>query len=169
MKGTWVQTERQAHEKWATLIRNSPKAAQLLHLLVANMDKSGAVVISQSVLAEMMGAHRNTIGRAVKVLTKNNWIEVVRIGGKQGGVKVYMINRRVAWADKRDKQCRAVFDARVVVSASEQDVETLENVHQLEHLPFPTGLKSLRQVDSDGDAHHQKELFNKQPKAKKIA
>ena len=70
--GTWVQTERKAHESWAVLIRENPKAAELLHLLVANMDKRGAVIISQKVLAEMMDVHRNTVGRAVKALTADN-------------------------------------------------------------------------------------------------
>mgnify|MGYP005865368709 CR=1 FL=1 len=145
IKGTWVQTERKAHEAWAVLIGSKPKAAQLMHLLVANMDKSGAVVVSQKVLAEMMRVSVNTVKRSLKVLTEDNWVDVARVGSERGGVNVYLVNRRVAWADKRSKQSFAAFDARIIVSASEQDPETLEAREPLRQLPrlgetqLPTG------------------------------
>lgn len=145
VRGTWVQTERKAHEEWAALIGKKPKAAQLLHLLVANMDKRGAVIVSQKVLAEMMGVHRNTVTTAVQVLESGNWIDSVRIGSEKGGVKAYMINRRVAWADKRENQRYAAFDARVIASSTEQDFNVLEAREPLRQLPnfgeiqIPTG------------------------------
>lgn len=135
VRGTWVQTERKAHEEWAVLIGKHQKAAQLLHLLVANMDKSGAVVISQKVMAELMSVHYNTIKKAVKILKENNWIDVVRIGSERGGVNAYVVNRRVAWADKRENQRYAAFDARIVTSSGEQDTETIENKEPLKQLP----------------------------------
>jgi DNA-binding transcriptional regulator YhcF (GntR family) len=135
VRGTWVQTERKAHEEWAVLIGKHQKAAQLLHLLVANMDKSGAVVISQKVMAELMSVHYNTIKKAVKILKENNWIDVVRIGSERGGVNAYVVNRRVAWADKRENQRYAAFDARIVTSSDEQDRETIENKEPLKQLP----------------------------------
>jgi DNA-binding transcriptional regulator YhcF (GntR family) len=135
VRGTWVQTERKAHEAWALLIGTKPKAAQLMHLLVANMDKSGAVVVSQKVLAEMMGVTTMTIKRAVKVLKDENWLDVARIGSERGGVNAYLVNRRVAWADKRENQRFAAFDARIILSASEQDQDTLENCEPLRQLP----------------------------------
>ncbi len=144
-KGTWVQTERKAHEAWADLIQKHSVAASLMHRLVSQMDRRGAVIISQKTLAEMMGLHRNTIGRAIKVLERDNWIETVRLGAETGGVKAYLVNRRVAWADKRENQRFAAFDARVVVSAAEQPSETLRERPELRQLPrageyqLPTG------------------------------
>lgn len=135
VKGTWVQTERRAHEAWDLLIQRHPTAARLMHRLVANMDKQGAVIMSQRTLAEMIGVHRNTIGKAVKILEADNWIETVQLGGTAGGVKGYLINRRVAWADKRKNQQFAAFDARVVVSASEQTSKILEDRPPLRELP----------------------------------
>lgn len=145
VKGTWVQTERKAHEAWAILIGSKPKAAQLMHLLVANMDKKGAVVASQKTLSEMMGCSVATVKRSVTVLTSDNWLEVARIGSERGGVNAYLVNRRVAWADKRENQRYAAFDARIIVSASEQDSATLEASEPLRQLPrlgesqLPTG------------------------------
>ena len=145
VSGTWVQTERKAHGAWATLIGSKPKAAQLMYLLVANMDKKGAVIVSQKVLAEMMSVHYNTIKKSIKELKEGNWIDVVRVGSERGGVNAYLVNRRVAWADKRDNQRYAAFDARVIVSAEEQDINVLENKQPLRQLPqlgelqMPTG------------------------------
>ena len=135
VQGTWVQTERKAHEAWALLIGSKPKAAQLMHLLVANMDKKGAVVVSQHTLAELMKCSIPTVKRSVRVLREDNWLDVARIGSERGGVNAYVINRRVAWADKRDNQRFAAFDARIILSASEQDQATLEAKGPLRQLP----------------------------------
>ncbi|WP_219818022.1 helix-turn-helix domain-containing protein, partial [Pseudomonas aeruginosa] len=99
VRGTWVQTERAAHEAWAGLIGRQPRAAALLHLLVANMDRSGALVASQATLASLMGVSVATVKRALIVLTDECWIDVVRVGSERGGVNAYVVNRRVAWAD----------------------------------------------------------------------
>lgn len=124
--GSFVQTERKAHEAWDLLIRENPAAARVMHRLVSLMDKRGAVVVSQKTLAELLGVHRNTIGKAVKVLEQHAWIDTTQLGGSASGVKAYVVNRRVAWADRRENQRFAIFDARVVVSASEQSVGALE-------------------------------------------
>lgn len=134
-KGTWVQTERKAHEAWDSLIQKHPAAARLMHRLVANMDRRGAIIVSQRTLAEMMGMHRNSISRAIKTLENDNWIETVRLGAETGGVKAYLVNRRVAWADKRENQRFAAFDAKVIVSAKEQPSKALEQREPLQQLP----------------------------------
>lgn len=135
VRGTWVQTERRAHEEWALLIGTHPKAAQLLHLLVAHMDRKSAVVVSHKVLAEMMKCSVNTVKRALVPLQAGNWIEVVRIGSGRGGVNAYLVNRRVAWADKREKQQYAAFDARIITSASEQEDDYFQERGALKQLP----------------------------------
>lgn len=124
-RGTWVQTERAAHEAWADLIGRKPKAAQLLHLLVANMGRDGAVVTSQATLAALMGVSVNTVKRSLAVLGGENWVDIVRVGSERGGVNAYVVNRRVAWADKRSNQRYAAFDARILVSTDEQDAATI--------------------------------------------
>jgi len=86
VKGTWVQTERKAHEAWALLIGSKPKAAQLMHLLVANMDRRGAVVVSQKVLTEMMGCSLNTVKRSLKALKDDNWLEVAGLALSVGAL-----------------------------------------------------------------------------------
>jgi hypothetical protein len=117
---TWVQTERKAHEAWAKLVTASPRAAALLHQLVAHMDESAAVVATYSTLAKMCGCSPETIKRAIKDLQLGNWIQVVQIGGK-GAALAFVINSRVAWATSRNMLHLAVFSARVIADHSDQN------------------------------------------------
>jgi hypothetical protein len=75
--GTWVQTERAGHQAWAQLSVQSPRACQLLHLLIAHMDKSGALVASHLTLAGLMKSSVATTKRALAVLTEQAWIQTL--------------------------------------------------------------------------------------------
>lgn len=118
-KGHWVQTERAAHEAWADLLRRSPRAAELLHLLVARVGDHNAVVASQKTLAAMMDRNPRTVRRAVKDLADGNWIEVRQVGDT-GSVNAYVLNDRVAWTGSRENLRYSLFSAAVVVSDAEQ-------------------------------------------------
>lgn len=118
-KKTWVQTERAAHEAWAKLAMKNSSAAGLMHVLVAQMGDQNAVVASRAVLAKLIGASEATVKRAIAVLKEDQWIETVQLGGK-GGVNAYVINRRVAWQEGRDKMHLALFDATIVADLEEQ-------------------------------------------------
>jgi hypothetical protein len=117
---TWVQTERKAHEAWGRLVTSSPRAAALLHQLVAHMDESAAVVTTHLTLSKMCGCSLNTVKRAVKDLQASNWIQVIQIGGK-GAALAFVINSKVAWATNRDMLHLAVFSARVIADRGDQN------------------------------------------------
>lgn len=137
--GNWVQTERRAHEAWAALIAKAPKAAQLMHLLTAHVGEHNAVVLSQKTLRQMMGCSRPTVQRALEVLANDMWIEVRQIG-ESGTINAYIINDRVAWANKRDAMRRSLFSATVIVSEEDQpDRDSLGQQAALRRLPalFP--------------------------------
>lgn len=138
-KGHWVQTERAAHEAWAALLRRSPRAAELLHLLVARVGDHNAVVISQASLAKLMGRNPRTVRRAAQELVDQNWIEVRQIGDR-GTVNAYVVNDRVAWNGRRDSIRYSLFSAAVVISEEEQpDRASLSAQEPLRELPslFP--------------------------------
>ncbi len=122
-RGSWVQVERQAHIEWAALIRTRPKAASLLHHLVALMDRHNAVVVSQKVLMRLMGVSESTVRRSITDLAEGNWIQVVRLG--KGREAAYVINDRVAWANKRSKLNTSSFSATVYADIEDQDADTL--------------------------------------------
>lgn len=118
-KGSWVQTERAAHEAWAGLLRESPKAAEVLHLLVARVGRHNAVVISQKTLAGLMRCNERTVQRALKILQAGRWLEVRQIGDR-GTVNAYVLNDRVVWTGPRDGIRYSAFSAAVIVSDAEQ-------------------------------------------------
>lgn len=121
---TWVQTERAAHDAWGDLAIRSPRAAALMHKLVANMGRDAAVVASHATLAEITGYSLSTLKRAIADLQRERWIEVIQIGGK-GGACAYVVNDRVAWADARANLTLSRFSASIVASSAEQvGVET---------------------------------------------
>lgn len=130
---TWVQTDRRAHEAWGRLVHESPRAAALLHVLVAHMDQSAAVVCSYAALASMSGMSHATVRRAVADLRAGRWVQTIQLGGK-GGAQAYVVNSAVAWAAPRDQLPRAVFSARVVALVDEQNASDLEHV-RLRRIP----------------------------------
>lgn len=111
---TWVQTERTAHEQWASLIMRSPRAAALMHHFVALMGHQNAVVIPQRTLAKLMGCSLRTMQYALADLVNERWVQVVQLG-PSATVNAYVINSNIAWGEKRDQRGRlAVFSAVVV-------------------------------------------------------
>jgi hypothetical protein len=118
--GQWVQTERKAHEAWAGLIARKPRAAELLHHLVANMGHQNAVVVSQKTLGHITGRSVETVKRAIRDLVAERWISVVKLNGP-GTVNAYVVNDRVAWGQPRDQLRLSVFSANVIADFSDQD------------------------------------------------
>jgi DNA-binding transcriptional MocR family regulator len=130
--GYWVQTERKAHEAWARLIARKPRAAELLHHLVAQMGHQNAVVVSQTVLAKLMGRSLDTVQRAIKDLVSEQWISVIRLG--KGKEAAYVVNDRVAWGQPRDQLRLSVFSAAVIADFDDQD-EALLGQGELRQIP----------------------------------
>lgn len=135
--GQWVQTERKAHEDWANLIGRKPKAAMLLHHLVAKMGQQNAVVISQKTLSALVACSIDTIQRSLRVLEAERWIQIVKMNGP-GTVAAYVVNDRVAWGQPRDQLRLSVFSAAVVADIQDQDASTLDKI-ELRRIPalFP--------------------------------
>lgn len=175
-KQTWVQTERSAHEAWGHLTVSSPRAAALMHQLVAHMDqRSAAVVASYSTLSKISRMSLATVRRAVDDLKAGNWIQVVQIGGK-GAANAFVVNSRVGWAASRDQLHMASFSAQVLADANDQDAATLTGP-KLRRLPvlnhgefqLPTGLSqdppsqpSIEGMEPDLPAIHELEVGDQQ-------
>lgn len=118
-RGHWVQTERAAHEAWAALIRKSPLAAQIMHVLTAQVGENNAVVMSQKNLARMVQGSERGVRDALRLLTGDNWLQVAQIGGR-GTVNAYVLNDRVVWSGKRDGIRHSLFSATVIATDDEQ-------------------------------------------------
>ena len=135
LQGTWVQTERSAHEAWMNLIAKSPVGAQIMHALTARLGEHNAVVISQVALAKIIGRSERAVRTALSVLKADNWIEVRQLGNA-ATVNAYIVNDRVAWTGKRDGIRYSLFSAAVVVSEEEQpDRDSLGQQAALRRIP----------------------------------
>lgn len=131
--GQWVQTERKAHEAWANLIARKPRAAMLLHHLVAQMGHQNAVVVSQKTLSKIVGCGLRTVQYAISDLVSEKWIQVVKLNGP-GTVSAYVVNDRVAWGQPRDQLRLSVFSATVVADLEDQGVDMLSHA-ELRRIP----------------------------------
>lgn len=121
--GTWVQTERSSHEAWGHFSVKKPAASGLLHILVSKMGPQNAVVVSQKVLAEILGVTDRTVRNALSDLEEGGWIQIVKIG--KGRECAYVVNDRVAWGQSRDALPLSLFSATIVADARDQDPQTL--------------------------------------------
>lgn len=156
--GQWVQTERKAHEAWASLIGRKPRAAMLLHHLVALMGHQNAVVASQKTLGKICGLHERTVRRALVDLVEEKWVQVVKMNGP-GTVSAYVVNDKVAWGQQRDQLRLSVFSATIIADQEDQDALTLTSVDLRriptlypgeQQLPSGAGLEPPSQLSIDG-------------------
>lgn len=133
--GTWVQTERAAHERWAKLAVENPRASAIMHILIAAMGRHNALVVSQKTLASRLNCSLRTVQYALKILREQNWIDVRQIG-PTGTACAYVVNDRVAWSGNRDGIRYSLFSAAVLVSDAEQpDREEIGMQPALEQIP----------------------------------
>ncbi|WP_313138103.1 hypothetical protein [Paracoccus jeotgali] len=135
-KGTWVQTDRAAHEAWAHFLSlpGATAASRVLHLLIADMGDRNRIVISQGALAKRLKVDPRTVRRAVALLRDHNWIGTSNIGGAKSGVQVYYVNSRLAWQGPRDGIRHSLFDAAVYVTEDEQEAR-IEDAPELHRIP----------------------------------
>ena len=115
----WVQMNNdvEAQEARYWLMKKSPYAYCIMDFLASNMDKYNAVICSYKVMQERFGYSQATVKRSIQLLKQHKYIKVVRTGG----ANIYMINKHLYWNSWGTNYAYAEFDAKVIISASEQD------------------------------------------------
>lgn len=138
----------------------NPRASALLHIVISNMGRNNALVVSQATLAKLAKCSLRTVKRSLEVLGEGNWLDIRQIG-PSGTVNAYVVNDRVAWSGPRDGIRYSMFSATIVVSDAEQPTGAeFENQEQLVRIPemfrderqLPTGpgLPAVSQPSFDG-------------------
>lgn len=129
----FVQVSRSYLREMRGLARKSPVAHEILYYFVEHMGRTtNSVVCSRNVLAEVTGCSIATVGRAIRVLKNDNWIDTVKIGN----ASAYCVNERAFWQAGRNQRQYAVFSATVIAAASEQDSDFREKAKQkLTYIP----------------------------------
>lgn len=118
----WTQQnndeEAQAARYW--LMKQSSDAYCIMDFLASKMDNYNAVICSYRVMQEVFGYSQATIARAIKLLKEHKYIDVK----KSGTSNIYMLNKHLYWNSWGTNYIYAEFDAKVIISASEQDKDT---------------------------------------------
>jgi len=129
----FVQLSRGYLREMRGLARKSPIAHEILYYFVEHMGRTtNAIVCSRKVLSEVTGCSIATVGRAIKILKDDNWIDTVKIGT----ANAYCVNERAFWQAGRNQRKYAIFSATVIASASEQDSDYAEKAKQkLTYIP----------------------------------
>jgi hypothetical protein len=109
-----------APEVIASIAGESAVAIQVLMFFFKNMDKSGVLVVSQTLIAETIGKTRQGVIKALKVLEKHKAIGTARVGG---GNNVYIVNPEVAW--QKANRDRKILVTKGVVMLSQSENEKL--------------------------------------------
>ncbi|EFP2198658.1 replication/maintenance protein RepL [Escherichia coli] len=130
----FVQLSRNYLKQLRNLARKSPIAHEILYYLVEHMGKTtNAVICSYATLCEVTGVSRPTVGRAIKLLKDDNWIDTVKVGN----ANAYCVNEKVFWQAGRNQRKYAIFSATVIASESEQDEGFQEKAKQkLNYIPI---------------------------------
>ena len=130
----FIQLSRNYLKQWRGLSRKNPLASEVLMYLIEHMGRTtNAVVCSYRVLEEALGVSRSTVGRAIKTLKEDRWIDTVKVGS----ATAYCVNERAFWQAGRNQRKYAIFSATVVASESEQPSGFREVAsHSLKHIPF---------------------------------
>ena len=122
----WIQVNNsnEAYKVEDWLMQKSPTAYRIFRFLASNMDKYNAVICSYKVMQEKLGIGKATVERGIRFLKEHKYINVLRTGG----ANVYMINKTLYWNSWGTNYAYAEFGARVIVSSSEQDEITQEEI-----------------------------------------
>lgn len=123
-KWTQVNGSDEAYEAEDWLIAKAPTAYRILRFLVANMDRYNAILCSYKVMQERFGYSRATLSEAIKILKKHKYLDVK----KSGTSNVYLINKELYWNSWGSNYAYAEFGVKVILSASEQDEDTQEEI-----------------------------------------
>lgn len=115
-----MQATTTSKDAWFDLVRTSPRAAALLHVLTENMGGHSAVVASRTTLAALTKCSDATTKRAIATLKDSGWVQVVQLGGK-GGVNAYVVNKPVVW-DSDNSLMTTSFTVNVLTTLEEQGV-----------------------------------------------
>ena len=125
----WLQFEKKGMRELQNLAMSHPAAMGTLMYMCTTMSRSNALVVSQKAIGDAIGATRETVNKAIKLLTAHNFVQVVKAGGNT----VYVVNSRVAWQGERGARY-AAFGADVMALETEQTTP-IDDLPELKTVP----------------------------------
>jgi len=95
---------------------------------------TNGILMSYEAIASTMGLTKPTVMKAIQLLYKQRFIDIV----KSGNQNIYVINTQVAWQGERGKRSLS-FHANIMVIEAEQNRpvdELIEQSKSLKHVPI---------------------------------
>lgn len=115
----FVQVYPQGWQRIRSLMAENPTAAKVYAVLAEHIDPAcGAVVVSQDVLAEMVGVSERTIRRATAYLEEVMALVRIRVSGS---VYAYALNPSEVWRAWDCQKEHAAFLTRTLVKKGAQN------------------------------------------------
>ncbi|HEV7278034.1 MAG TPA: helix-turn-helix domain-containing protein [Devosiaceae bacterium] len=109
----FVQVYPKGFHRLRSLMKEYPLAAQIYAFLAEHIDPgTGAVVVSQELLAEELGVHRRTIIRATHWLDENNIVVRIKLGGS--AIYAYCLDPEEVWKSFEDTKDYAAFRTKTL-------------------------------------------------------
>jgi hypothetical protein len=102
-------------------------AAAILDLFIEKMNRNNAIVCSYQTIQELTGYSRASVGKAMKVLRDDKWVQSVKIGTAHS----YVVNSAAFWTTYANGKKYSVFHATVIASESEQE-QAIANMQSVE-------------------------------------
>ena len=93
------------------LSRENPTAYQIFMFFCEHMDRGNGLVCPLSILEDYFGYSKRTIQRAIKHLSDNGFICVLKVGTSNA----YVINPQIAWTSKRNGLEYCQFNGNILI------------------------------------------------------
>lgn len=107
----------------AEIISENPKAAILYNFLAENSaPDTGALVVSQQILADKLGVSRMTISRHIKYLEKRNVLLKISLSG---GVCAYALDPEMVWKSYSTNKDYATFRTQTLVKKIDMEKDEI--------------------------------------------
>lgn len=97
------------------LMKKSGIASSILNFIIEHMDSKNALICSQQVFVDYFEISRATVGRAIKLLYDNGFVDIL----KSGTSNVYIVNKEIAWTSWNNQKEYCQFNGNILISKTE--------------------------------------------------
>ena len=129
--GGYYMMSRKA-EKYLRELQNANPTASLVFSVLREQMKIGtnAIAISNLALSKILNKSTRTIARAVKYLSDNQYVQII----KTGNMNTYIVNEQIAFSGSFGQR-QAVFSATIFAHECEQE-EGWDKVKKIKNIPL---------------------------------
>lgn len=151
----FVQVTRSELRGIGELGEKNPLALKLLMMFAQTMNKQNAVMMSYQTMELLTKRSRSSLNRALSILKKDKWVEVIKIGT----ANAYVLNQAIFWTDRGDRKKMASFSAQIITTLEEQEKDLRNNPNiKLKRVPMVANHERLILNSEDLPPPDQKDL-----------